>query len=65
MIYTTASAVRGIFMPTNVAIGAQNERIGGGGNFIIFDDKNYKQELYICNRNLTKYIGGVSEQVDG
>lgn len=51
-------------MPPNVAIEAQNERIGGG-NFIIFNDKNYKQELYICNRNLTKYIGGVSELVDG
>lgn len=60
MICTTARAVRGIFVSPNVAIGAQNERIGGG-NFIIFNDKNYKQELYICNRNLTKYIGGVSE----
>jgi hypothetical protein len=30
MICTTARAVRGIFVSPNVAIGAQNERIGGG-----------------------------------
>ena len=29
MICTTACAVRGIFVSPNVAIGAQNERIGG------------------------------------